>query len=89
MAFNRKNSEVNGAELEKIAALEALDRKDIGVNNVEPERMRRLTGKIAASTSLNRKRSGVNGAGWKNGSANSVELKKGGINGVESEKERR
>ena len=86
MAFNRKNSEVNGAELEKIAALEALDRKDIGVNSVEPERMRRLTGKIAASTSLNRKRSGVNGAGWKNGGANSVEPKKGGFNGVESEK---
>ena len=76
MAFNRKNSEVNGADLEKIAALEALDRKDSGVNSVEPERMRRLTGKIAASTSLNRKRSGVNGA----------EPKKGGVNGVESEK---
>ena len=37
MAFNRKKSEVNGAEQEKIAALKALNRKNNGVNSVEPK----------------------------------------------------
>ena len=38
MAFNRKNSEVNGAEQEKIAALKALSRKNSGVNGSEAEK---------------------------------------------------
>ena len=37
-AFNRENSEVNGAEPGKTAALKALKRKSSGINGGEPER---------------------------------------------------
>ena len=52
-----------------MAASTALNRKDGGVNGVEPEkkrRQRRLTGKIAASTALY----------WQNGGVNTVEPEK-------------
>ena len=53
----------------------AFNRKNGGVNGVEPEKkrsQRRWTGKIAALTAFNRKNSGVNG----------VESENSGVNGV-------
>ena len=49
-----------------IAALTALERKNSGVNGVDPEKQKRYrhgTGIIPALTPLNREKSGVNGVG--------------------------
>ena len=53
-----------------------LNRKNSGVNGAEPEKKLRLTGEIAASTALNRRKAALAALSWRNGVGNCVEPEK-------------
>ena len=53
--------------------LTKFNRKNSDVNGVEPEKMRRLTGKKAALTVVSRMKVALTALNWKNSGGNAVE----------------